>query len=310
MKTLGHILLAALLAPALLAAAAALLGQLGRSSLAWDVLNHFAPAWLAGSLVGVVGGLRLRGLSRGLVCAFCLAGVAASASTILPEYLRGVGPAASPQTAQLKVAQFNGWFANRRPERVMAFLRAEDPDVAVLQEVSTPVRQALARQSTWHVNCARCEVVILSKSRAVSMSHTGTATLVRLRDGRGVFTVIGAHNAWPTDADQAPQEARLARLIARTPRERTILAGDFNSTPWSFARRRWDRAFGLIRRDRGLASWPTKELRRPRVSLPMPVLPIDHIYAGEAWATVAVRRGPQDLGSDHFPIVATLAAAE
>ena len=37
-----------------------------------------------------------------------------------------------------------------------------------------------------------------------------------------------------------------------------------------------------------------------------PLLPIDHLYAGPGWATVSVRRGPP-LGSDHYPLVVTLA---
>lgn len=308
MRILGGLLIGLAIGPALLTAAAALLGQLGRSSLGWDVLNHFAPFWLAGSLAGVLLGLQLHGLGRLMVCAVCLAGALAAGSTIAPEYLRSTGRKAD--VAELKVVQFNGWYANPHADRVLAFLRAENPDVAVLEEVSTAVRAALARQSTWRVNCADCQVVILSKAEPLSVAHDGTSTTVRLRDRRGAFTVIGAHNAWPTDADQAPQEARLARLIARDPRSRTILAGDFNSTPWAFQRRRWDRKFALIRRDRGIASWPAGRLRRPPATIPFPVLPIDHVYAGEAWATVAVRRGPKGLGSDHFPLIATLAPVE
>ncbi|HQR90495.1 MAG TPA: endonuclease, partial [Caulobacter sp.] len=38
---------------------------------------------------------------------------------------------------------------------------------------------------------------------------------------------------------------------------------------------------------------------------PAPFLPIDHVYAGGAWKTVSVVRGPA-LGSDHRPIVVKL----
>jgi endonuclease/exonuclease/phosphatase (EEP) superfamily protein YafD len=84
-----------------------------------------------------------------------------------------------------------------------------------------------------------------------------------------------------------------------------VLGGDFNSTPWSFQRRRDDQALGLIRRDRALWSWPTGE-GQPRLPAPFPFLPLDHIYAGPGWATTSVRRGPR-LGSDHYPIIVTLA---
>ena len=39
---------------------------------------------------------------------------------------------------------------------------------------------------------------------------------------------------------------------------------------------------------------------------PLPVLPIDHVYAGPGWATVSVERGPS-IGSDHYPLVVILA---
>ena len=76
--------------------------------------------------------------------------------------------------------------------------------------------------------------------------------------------------------------------------------GDFNATPWSFTLQRLDHEFGLIRRDRALFSWPIWP------HLPAPFLPIDHVYAGDGWATVKVERGPK-LGSDHYPVILTLA---
>lgn len=292
--------------PALAAAVAALLGQLGRSSAGWDVLNHFAPIWLAGALAGVVIGLGLQGIGRIVVCAVCLAGVAAAGSTIAPEYLRSTGQAATGP-GSVKIVQFNSWIGNPHADRVITFLRREDPDIAVLEEVSPKLRAALTRQSTWRVSCGDCEVVILTKGRPSAAARIGTAARVDLHDRFGVFTVIGAHNAWPTEDDQPIQEARLAGLLAEQPRARSILVGDFNSTPWSFARKRWDRAFGLIRRDRGMPTWPAGQVSATAPAPPFPVLPIDHVYAGEDWAVVEVRRGPTDLGSDHFPLIASLA---
>lgn len=300
------VVLGLLAGPALMASAAALAGQLGRSSAAWDVLNHFAPIWLAGALLGVLVGLFLHGVGRIVVCAVCLAGTVAAASTMAPEYLRYTAPA-QDSNGVLKIIQFNAWIENPHADRVLAFLRREDPDIVVLEEVSPVLRAALAGQSTWRVSCGGCEVVILTKRRPTAVARIGTAARVDLHDQAGAFTVIGAHNAWPIEDDQPVQEARLAGLLAEQPRARSILAGDFNSTPWSFERRRWDRAFGLIRRDRGLFSWPTGRVSSAGPTPPFAVLPIDHVYAGVEWATVEVRRGPKGLGSDHFPVIVSLA---
>ena len=78
-----------------------------------------------------------------------------------------------------------------------------------------------------------------------------------------------------------------------------LLGGDFNSTPWSFARRRDDRAFGLQRLTRGMFSWPAW-------AGALTAFPIDHVYAGADWRLLDVRRGP-NLGSDHYPLVVRVA---
>ena len=97
----------------------------------------------------------------------------------------------------------------------------------------------------------------------------------------------------------------IAELLNRFPKERLILSGDFNSTPWSFSRRHEDAMIGLERRTRGLFSWPAD--RGPAgMGLPFALLPIDHVYAGPGWRTVRVERGPL-LGSDHYPVIVTLA---
>lgn len=91
--------------------------------------------------------------------------------------------------------------------------------------------------------------------------------------------------------------------MAARPRERMILGGDFNASHWSAEVRRLDHSLGLIRRERAVATWPAQVFGQ---AWPLPFLPIDHIYAGPGWATVKVERGPW-LGSDHYPLVVTLA---
>jgi endonuclease/exonuclease/phosphatase (EEP) superfamily protein YafD len=90
----------------------------------------------------------------------------------------------------------------------------------------------------------------------------------------------------------------LADVIDRYDHSRLIVAGDFNLAPWSFGLRRLDNRLGLERRDRALFSWPAYRSR-------IPFVPLDHVYAGAAWRTVSIERGPS-LGSNHYPVVATL----
>jgi len=298
---------------ALLSAVAAIAAQWGRVSLKYDILAQFAPFWLVGSASAAAVSLMFRGWLRGLVVVPALVGLVAAVVLVAPEFLRDTGPRAPADAPdQLKIVQFNVWHENPDPEAVLAWLDAEQPDIAIIEENSLGLQRALAAHSGWKVACRRCEVLMLSRRPALGIAAARRpsgprAPLTRavFRDRLGAFTVIGVHNAWPTDPDQPWQEARLARAIDETPRERLIVAGDFNSAPWSFARRRWDRAFALTRRDRALPTWPARTYKRLRW-LGLPFLPIDHLYAGPGWATVSVRRGPR-LTSDHYPVVVTLA---
>jgi endonuclease/exonuclease/phosphatase (EEP) superfamily protein YafD len=122
----------------------------------------------------------------------------------------------------------------------------------------------------------------------------------------GPYTVVGVHHSWPYPiGDQPAQVAATAKVIQRFDGRNTILAGDFNSTPWSNALREQDRRLGLVRITRALPTFPARVLARKSLEFPLPFLALDHLYVGSNWRTVSVRLGPR-LGSDHYPVVAVL----
>lgn len=308
-----------ILAPPLLliaagCAAAAAGAQQGRHSLRWDLLTHFTPIWALGALTcGLLAFLLLSGLSRWIVIGASAVGLFFSALLIVPEFIRDAGPSAAPDApGALKVIQFNVWSHNPDPVGTVDWIIAQQPDIVVLEETTPAVRRLLEARTGWRAPCRDCEVMIYSRFEP-SMTRLGLGRApgplghVTYRDEHGPFTVIGVHNAWPTDGkDQQRQEARLAAVIGAYPRERLIVTGDFNSTPWSFARRNWDKVFGIPRRDRALFTWPAGVMAPIKMTAPAAFLPIDHVYAGPGWATVSITRGPK-LGSDHYPVVAILA---
>ena len=312
-----------LLAPPLflvaaLCAGAAVAAQQGRTSLRWDLLTHFAPLWFAGALAATLFAyLAFWGLARWGIVAMGLVGMVAAGLLIWPELIRPTGPhAGSDAAGQLKIIQFNVWDRDVDPVHTVDWIVAQHPDIVILEETTPEFRRLVEAKSGWTSPCRDCEVMIYSPHPAVRAPlppekgpRPGPLAHATFTDAHGPFTVIGIHNAWPTDDDdQQRQEARLAQVIAAFPRERTIVTGDFNSTPWSFSRRRWDQAFGIPRRDRAIVSWPAGRIVKGnfRMPFPFPFLPIDHVYAGPGWATVSIARGPK-LGSDHYPIVAILA---
>ena len=313
-KRLAFRLSAVGLALGAICAGLGLLALGGAFSARLDVLTHLAPLWAAGAGIGVavaaMGGQSMRGP------AFTLAVIALAAAAILitPEFLRSTGPAAPlGARGQLKVIQLNAARDNPQLGRIADWLVAEQPDVVMIEEATPALRDAILARTGWHVAGAATTAMIFTPAAYLVMHRPKVAPGSKLvwvnatyASASGPFEVVVTHFSWPTEPDHRAQSLAMRRLLAELPRDRAILGGDFNSTPWSFTRREDDRTFGLVRRDRALASWPADGIGTQGLAAPFPVLPIDHVYAGAGWATVSVRRGPR-LGSDHYPVIVTLA---
>ena len=89
----------------------------------------------------------------------------------------------------------------------------------------------------------------------------------------------------------------LAKRIAQS-QKLTILAGDFNCTPWSYIFADFVKESGLVdsRLNKGIEpTWPTM--------LPYLVIPIDHIFISPS-ITCTERQVQGNSGSDHYPVFA------
>lgn len=323
LKALADLLRAGALVLAAVFAALALASQGGRFSDRLDVLTHFTPIWFGGLLLAAA--LWAATGRRGRTTpALALVGVLSALTLMLPELTATAKTAGGKVDGEtLTVVQFNLWGRNRDPEGTARWILETDPDIIVVEEgysLSGGIARALARRYPHRTTCAEpspCSTMILSKRRpiaegglspGVSPAQLAGAWATFAAPG-GPFTVIGVHFTWPYPAGpQQQMTLRLAKVLTRFPADRLIVSGDFNSTPWSFSLRRQDRMFGLERRTRAIASWPAGDFSRLRVAFPFPLLPIDQVYAGKAWRTIEARRGPK-LGSDHYPVVVTLAPA-
>jgi endonuclease/exonuclease/phosphatase (EEP) superfamily protein YafD len=308
---------------ALLAGAVCLAGalgaQVGRFHPRVDLLANFAPFWLAGGvLVTGYGLIGARGKWRLWLGAIGIAAAAAAAVLILPELTRPTPPpGAGKPVEQITLIQFNAWGHLRAPEAAAAWLAGRQPDIIVMEDADPPIKLALIRYG-FNVTRGISNTAIFSRAPRTLRTPMvppqfwpllPSFSRASFASPTGDFTVVAVHLMRPNEPEQILRAQALAQLISHFNKRRMILAGDFNLTPWSFGLRSLDAEFGLQRRDRALFSWPAVMLHLGGLTAPFPFLPIDHVYAGPAWRTDKIELGP-NLGSDHYPVVATLTLTE
>ncbi|HET6971593.1 MAG TPA: endonuclease/exonuclease/phosphatase family protein, partial [Phenylobacterium sp.] len=291
-------------------AAVAVAAAAGALDARLDLLANLAPLYGIVAVALVVGGVLLRA-DRPILLAAAAVGLAASAALIAPEVRRDAGPTAPADApGQIKVIQINALRTNSDIKRVADWLIAERPDIVTISEARHDLRDLILRRTGWKTAGAAGNLLVLTPKAYERMTRPKAPRGSLLTFVNATYEIedqpteiVTTHLLHPSDPAQAPQRRDLAGVVATRPRERMIVTGDFNDAPWSHGLRELDGSLGLIRRDRAVPSYPAQLFGRP---WPWPFLPIDHVYAGPAWATVSVTRGPW-LGSDHYPIVVILA---
>lgn len=301
-----------------LCVAAALAAVAGGKHGRLDVLAHFTPFWLLGAMMACAYAAIADRALRVVFGVMGAVGVLACLSMMMPEYVRPIPRAPADAPNQLKVIQFNAWRNNVDIEGTARWLADQKADVIIMEEAEPPLIAAVESTTGMHLTCPKCGISIYTRADPQTppriLRPPGPAdwriqpprAVARIPLGGRQVTIVGTHTVWPTEPGwQRGQGAFIANMLDQVPRDTAILAGDFNSTPWSYGRREEDKRFGLTRITRALYSWPARSVLRPEQPLPVPILPIDHIYAGSAFKVVSVKRGPR-LGSDHYPVVAVL----
>ncbi len=302
-------------------AVAAMLAVVALASLAggvsgWlDVLTHFEPLIASACLAAMIVALMLRRQVGTIAASLCLLGLVASLAVMAPELIARASAQRGAQGGmRVRLLQLYLWEGNRDTERTIAFIRRTNADIVVIEEArqsAAGVPAALAGLYPYRTKCRTCATLVLSRWPTVQRKPARlegpdpfTWAQLRAPDG-GVISVIGVHFYWPLPPGvQRYQSASLVKLARRFDPSSLIVAGDFNSTPWSYEMRRQDRALGIERRTRALFSWPAGHVSPLDLPAAFPVLAIDQVYAGPAWRTVSVERGPR-VGSDHYPVLVT-----
>lgn len=275
-----------------------LAGYFGRVHPGFDTLGAFRLQALA-----AFGAIFVFSLLFGALTARYLAMIGALFAAI------GLLPALQPEDpvgfADIHVYSHNLRFDNATPERVEAAIRAADPEVVLLQEVSDANRaitRALADTYRTEVICAFAEVggvAVLARYPMIGQPGCASGEGVawaRLRTPDGPLTVVSIHLPWPWPyGEQAAQAGRVAELL-RDLDEPLLIGGDFNIAPWSYTVRRIEAATG------------TRTLRGFRLSFRRPAfwpgLPLDHVLTSEDLAGEVEQLGP--FGSDHAALLTGL----
>ena len=209
----------------------------------------------------------------------------------------------------IRVAHFNTYYANKNLEAVTKEVARLDADVVTLIEFDIskkPLLFKLRQQYPFQYDCTdinNCEFAILSKQPILAVSGRGywkgpPFISARLGGTLTGLTVYGVHTTrFPHSRAQLTQINEFIRHLEGQSGNLLVM-GDFNATPFSRITTTLEKGAGLTRLTQ-LPTWPT--------TYGLPQLAIDHIFASDGIRVLADQQIGNAAGSDHFPIVMTLA---
>lgn len=290
---------------------------LGGLWIAPDSINIFAPYWLGAGLL-ILSGIAIterRARRRAAGVAVLLACyVAATLFLLAPAWATAADRDDNPGEP-LTLISFNLYKDNANSPQAAEWLLRQNADIVVLVEAAPRQESGLRRlrlRYPYAYGCsrrARCSTVILSRRPAEdhwplaqgdadNRRALSAVTARFLVGGRSVpITAVHLERPWPFGV-QTQSLAELGNAL-RSVGQGGIVAGDFNSAPWTFAVRGLADPAGVRSVTGMTGTWPAS------ADAAMLRLPLDQIYVGPCMTAESVRRGPY-LGSDHFPIVARI----
>lgn len=207
---------------------------------------------------------------------------------------------------------------NRDASRLITFVGNQDPDIVLVVETDQWWDQALAdieERFPYQLKCpldntygmlfySRLKVVSAEIKYLVEAGVPSIFSEVLLPGGQKV-EVIGIHPRPPRPdklQDSTARDAELlivAKYVAHV-QAPVIVAGDFNDVAWSHSTRLFQRIGGLLDPRRGRGFFNTFHADYPFLRYPL-----DHIFHSHHFGVQKMKRLGH-VGSDHFPVFATL----
>ena len=287
--------------------AATLLGFFGRFSWFLDLFSHFRTQYLLGLLV--LGVLLFIGRRRRTAAAF-LALACVNLVPVLPLYL---GEPSRPEeaTPAVRAMLLNVNTRLGDADRVRAVISAANPDILVLEEISSrwmsdlawltnsyPHSLAQPREDNFGIGLfskfplAEGEVVYIGDAEVPSILATVSTAQTNLR-------VIATHPLPPGGRDYSRWRNQQLNLLPDYVRSHlpVLLLGDLNVTPWNYHFRRLLARTGLRDSTKGYGVQPTWPNYNPFLGIP-----IDHCLHSPDIAIVDRKVG-ESVSSDHYPVI-------
>ena len=304
----------------LLAVGVTLLGML-TSRYGWpiyaELISHFQVQYFVATLILTVIMLCLRRGRLALLLLFCSAVLSAQ---VVPWYLPS---AAGTENANYRVLAANLNRNNNDAARVLNWVRAEQPDLALFMEVNESMAKQLASlndslpYTSKQKDAANLDMEIHSKLPLgdLQLRKFGTESLnltAQLQAVGQPISLVAIHPLPPFEGEYFRDRNRLLSEVSdyvQAQSDPVLLLGDLNTTMWSPYYRSLIQQSGLenTRNGRGiLPTWPAKPIfgfpNSPEALLKPLQIPIDHCLVNPQLAVADMHVGA-DIGSDHLPIV-------
>lgn len=213
---------------------------------------------------------------------------------------------ASTPAKPLKLISANLYYENPDLSRLQTLVTQEQPDVLVLVEFA-PQHAALVK--TWKdypyqiLQPAQDPFGMAILSR-LPLSQTETLT-----DQAGIehlatqvaytqpIKLVGFHPIPPMTEALYITRDKILQQLTQAPQQPTLIAGDFNASPWSSAFQGLA-AKGFYRTLSLAPTWPHKFQG-------VMGIPIDQVLASSQWQRINAKVGAS-IGSDHYPVIVEL----
>ena len=223
--------------------------------------------------------------------------------------------AVAQQGKSYRIMTFNAWEQAKTMTRLKAFLRENQPDFVILQEVTLKDWRALQDIRDLYPFGTYCDdwlcgVALLSKHkwRTVEAKNFGPHKLPLITasfpDSLGGLTLLATHSARPhwKYSTQREQFEHLAQHLKATVKAPVIVGGDMNASVFSSLLRDFAGSSGLKSAGNFTVTWPQRTRLTGNWYLPILQLDIDHFFVKPGMTLMRKWRGP-DLGSDHRPLL-------